>query len=107
MADTPRAIRTHRLRLNQPRSRFAQLSGCRRFLDCPHMADDIQALMDETQALKVRARDLANSLYTTGRDIGQGPAPPHRDLYLVALSGQAFAAELLLERIQTALEQMP
>jgi hypothetical protein len=34
-------------------------------------------------------------------------APPHWDLYLIGVSGSAVAAEEVLQKVETALEEIP
>jgi hypothetical protein len=68
-----------------------------------HTAADVKALLDETQALKLRAHVLARALYTAGRETDSAPAPP----LPIGLSGLAFAAEGVLERSRPHWSRFP
>jgi hypothetical protein len=70
------------------------------------MAADVETLIGATEALKRQVRDLYLAMYATGRATEPSPAPPHLDLYLIGVSGQVKAAEVLLDGVETELRDM-
>jgi hypothetical protein len=70
------------------------------------MSADVATLIGEAEALKQQVRDLYLATYTAGRATEPSPAPPHLDLWLIGVSGQVKAAEVLLEGVETELRDM-
>jgi hypothetical protein len=70
------------------------------------MAADVETLIGATEALKLQVHDLYRAIYTTGRATEPSPAPPHLDLFLIGVAGQARGAETLLADVETALKDM-